>query len=158
MEDPTPLQPWVSVAAIEEEAWKESEEAREGFRRILLERYATKSAQRRVVIPPESATVSDGDHTFSELYEHRMLLTAIVLRALPNHSWRSMQHHPESEPMYPGYFIVGLDVPHLGQITYHYPVAEWNTFDGVRSIPHAPKWDGHTPEDVVSRMRQWLAT
>lgn len=152
------MQPWVSVAAIEEEAWKLSEEGREEFRRILLDRSASRGERRVVVIPAESATVSDGYHTFAELYEHRMLLTAFACRALPKHSWRSMEHHPSDGPMYPGYFIVGFDVPHIGQISYHYPVTEWNTFDGVRSLPHAPRWDGHTPEDVVSRMREWLAS
>jgi hypothetical protein len=49
-----------------------------------------------------------------------------------------------------GYFIVGIKLP-TGVITYHYQLKHWDDFAAVPELPHAPKWDGATPADTVSR-------
>ena len=36
--------------------------------------------------------VSDGWHTFQDLYDHRKALTAMVVSLIPNHCWKSKQH------------------------------------------------------------------
>ena len=103
-----------------------------------------------------TGATSDGYHTFDELYEHRMALTAALTAALPrNLSWRSKAHHPDGEPMFEGFFIVGIDLP-TGTITYHYKLEHWKLFSHVRIIPHAPAWDGHTPTDVVNRLKAFV--
>jgi hypothetical protein len=98
--------------------------------------------------------ISDGYHTFGELYDHRRALTALLAAAAAteNDSWRSKAHHPDDDPMFEGgYFIVGIELP-TGTITYHYKLAHWDDFASVPELEHAPKWDGHTPADVVERM------
>lgn len=94
--------------------------------------------------------VSDGDHTFSELYHHRAILTAALFNAYPEMCWKSKQHHDGS--MYDGYFIVGMDTPH-GQATYHYALSYWWMFH-VKELDHAPEYDGHTPEQAIERIAE----
>lgn len=98
--------------------------------------------------------VSDGYHTFGELYDHRRALTAALTKALPDWSWKSRNHHPEGDPMFEGgYFIVGIDFP-VGTITYHYKLSHWDDFS-CKEIDHAPKWDGAVPSQTVKRLLQW---
>jgi hypothetical protein len=97
--------------------------------------------------------ISDGYHTFGELYEHRRALTAVLASAAASmgDSWRSKAHHPDDGPMFEGgYFIVGIELP-TGTITYHYSLEHWDDFAAVSEREHAPKWDGASPADTVSR-------
>ena len=94
--------------------------------------------------------VSDGDHTFAELYRHRAVLTAALCNAYPAMAWKSRRHDDDS--MYDGYFIVGLDTSH-GQATYHYALDCWEMFR-VRELERAPAWDGHSPDEALDRIRR----
>lgn len=89
--------------------------------------------------------LSDGYHSFDELYAHRMNLFAVICRQNQAHAWKSKLHHDGS--MHEGYFIVGVDTP-AGQFTYHYPIVNWGLFQ-VRELDKAPEWDNHTSDDVV---------
>lgn len=109
-------------------------------------------------------SISDGYHTFSELYDHRRALTAALLAALTRTqhdlgahpwAWRSKLHHPDDNPMFDGgYFIVGADLP-TGQISYHYKLRHWDDFADIPERQHAPRWDGHTPDTTVDRLLRW---
>lgn len=102
------------------------------------------------------AADSDGYHTFGELYNHRRALTAALATVLGDRAWRSKAHHPGDAPMFVGgYFIVGIDLP-TGTITYHYQLKHWDDFPGINVREHAPKWDGATPADTVTRLRDWV--
>jgi hypothetical protein len=105
-------------------------------------------------LPGGASAISDGFHTFSELYDHRRALTAVLAAAAAEagDSWRSKQHHPDDSPMFEGgYFIVGIKLP-AGTITYHYKLKHWDDFAVVPELEHAPKWDGATPGDSVTRL------
>jgi hypothetical protein len=105
-------------------------------------------------LPGGASQISDGFHTFDELYDHRRALTAALARVLP--SWRSREHHPDDDPMFEGgYFIVGLDLPGVGTVTYHYKLKHWDDFAGVGELAHAPKWDGAPPSATVDRLLEW---
>jgi hypothetical protein len=97
---------------------------------------------------------SDGYHTFGELYDHRRALTAVfaALAATQGDAWRSKQHHPDDDPMFEGYFIVGINLPSIGPITYHYKLKYWDDFAAVPETEHSRKWDGATPGDTVTRL------
>lgn len=98
--------------------------------------------------------ISDGHHTFGELYDHRRALTAVLAAgaASMGDSWRSKKHHPDDDPMFGGgYFIVGVKLP-TGTITYHYKLSHWDDFDRVPELEHAPKWDGAGPAETVTRL------
>ena len=100
-------------------------------------------------LPCQVDDVSDGYHTFRELYAHRFALFLALARALGT-AWRARQHADGT--MFEGWFIVGLTLP-TGQITYHLPLAEWETTGFMHTATRAPAWDGHTPADVVKRLR-----
>ena len=95
--------------------------------------------------------ISDGYHTFNELYHHRAVLFGFVCNANLNNAWKSKKHHDGT--MYDGMFIVGIDTPY-GQVTYHYDIEPyWDTvFARVHEIDNAPEWDGHTPEEAIKRI------
>lgn len=96
--------------------------------------------------PEEVGQVSDGYHTFDELYEHRATLFAAVCRAYPAKAWKSLLH--DDGTMFDGgYFIVGIETPE-GQFTYHYTMKYWDMF-AVKELDKAPEWDGHTATDVT---------
>ena len=88
--------------------------------------------------------VSDGSHTFNELYYHRMMLFACLCNTYKNLAWKSWYHHDRT--MYDDYFIVGIDTPE-GQYTYHYHKDYWDMFD-VKQLALAPEYDGHQPSDI----------
>lgn len=97
--------------------------------------------------------ITDGYHTFGELYDHRRALTAVLAAAAASlgDSWRSKAHHPDDDPMFEGYFIVGIKLS-TGTITYHYKLSHWDDFAAVPELEHSHKWDGHTPADTVTRL------
>jgi hypothetical protein len=101
----------------------------------------------------DRGSISDGYHTFDELYEHRHMLFISLCNAFWKESWRSKLH--EDGTMFDGgWFIAGFEVPNQGQITYHLPIRLWDLLD-CREVERAPKWDGHTAQDVIERLRRW---
>lgn len=89
--------------------------------------------------------VSDGYHTFNELYHHRAILFSVICNQNKEIAWKSKKHN--NGTMYDGMFIVGIQTP-LGQYTYHYDIKPyWEMFD-VKELENAPKWDGHQPKDI----------
>ena len=93
--------------------------------------------------------ISDGYHTFDELYHHRAVLFSVICNAYKQFAWKSKLHADGS--MYDGMFIVGIDTPN-GQATYHYNIDPyWNMFD-VKELETAPEWDGHTANDAINRI------
>ncbi len=89
--------------------------------------------------------LSDGYHTFNELYHHRMILFSVICNGNPLRAWKSWKHHDGT--MYDDYFIVGIETI-AGQYTYHYHKDHWSMFR-VRVLDNAPEWDGHKPEDIT---------
>lgn len=95
---------------------------------------------------------SDGYHTFNELYHHRAVLFSKVVQFAGESAWKSKLHADGT--MYEGYFIVGVETPE-GQATYHYAIDPyWEMFD-CKELEQAPVWDGHTPQEAISRIEHW---
>lgn len=106
------------------------------------------------VLAGHPAQLTDGFHTMEELYDHRRALTAALAAVMPFRNittWRSRAHHPDDDPMFDGYFIVGVELP-TGTITYHYKLSHWDDFASVPELEHAPKWDGAGPAATVDRL------
>jgi len=103
----------------------------------------------------DKGQISDGYHTFDELYDHRCHLFIALMCSNPNLSWRSKKH--EDGTMYPSWFIAGMNLPG-GQISYHLPLWMWDLLDNgdIDTMECSPKWDGHTPADVVKRLAEWI--
>ena len=93
--------------------------------------------------------VSDGYHTFNELYHHRAILFSIICNNFPELAWKSKAH--DTGDMFDGMFIVGIETPE-GQATYHYDIEPYWDLYKVKELDRAPKWDGHTPADAIKRL------
>jgi hypothetical protein len=101
---------------------------------------------------PLIGQVSDGYHTFDELYEHRIVLFLALCRGLMHRGyevWRSQKHADGSE--YEGWFIMGIHKNKGSQISYHLPLSKWEAADFAETLDNAPEWDGHSPADVLDR-------
>jgi hypothetical protein len=88
--------------------------------------------------------ISDGYHTFDELYYHRMVLFAVICNTHKDLAWKSLKHADGT--MYDDYFVVGVTTPQ-GDYTYHYHKDHWDMFK-VWEVANAPEWDGHQPKDI----------
>jgi hypothetical protein len=95
----------------------------------------------KLTIECDTGRVSDGYHTFDELYEHRCVLFIAFANYNPGIGWKSKVH--DDGKGCDGWFIAGLNLPN-GTISYHLPMRMWRLLD-VPELDRAPKWDGHTP-------------
>lgn len=101
----------------------------------------------------EGVEVSDGYHTFSELYDHRIALWIALCRVYSSmHSdcWRSMYHSDGTS--IPGWFVLGIGRDIGDQITYHLPMSQWDATDFASDKEEPPRFDGHTSSDVLERL------
>lgn len=136
--------------------------------------FITKEAEitkAQFVVEIPALEVSDGYHTMSELYEHRYALFCALVKIYDNYitplqnsrvkCWKSLKH--EDGTMFENSFIAGLTFYERSfnptikatekHITYHIPLNWWDKFK-VIEVPNAPKWDGHTSNDVIKRLME----
>jgi hypothetical protein len=107
---------------------------------------------------------SDGYHTFDELYEFRMqynaaffnVLSAVDLMPTQNHNVHKSWRHSDGELCFGGGWFIVMATIAGGQISNHYEAKDWDLFQ-VEERELADKWDGHTPQDVVDRLRVFNA-
>ena len=107
----------------------------------------------------DKGEVSDGYHTFNELYEYRLLYNASMFNELAKqdlYDVHKSKRHSDGEIPFgdSNWFIVMAELP-TGQISNHYEMKDWDLFQ----IPEKEKanvWDGHTPKDVAERIRKFL--
>lgn len=110
--------------------------------------------------------ISDGFHTFQELYEHRVMLFIALCRVIeddsyqfgqasryahPKRAWKSKVHSDGT--VWPGWFIAGIGTEPGQQISYHLPDSKWDLLD-VEELDQAPNFDGHTSDDVLKRLAE----
>jgi hypothetical protein len=115
---------------------------------------------------PFKGEVSDGYHTFDELYEHRITLYIALCKILAQiynncseglpwcYIWRSKIHSDGSE--WPGWFLLGINYQQGNQITYHLPLGRWEETNFAKDADIAPPFDGHTSSDVLDRLKNIL--
>ncbi len=107
-----------------------------------------------------NGSTSDGYHTFDELYEFRMLYNAKWFNDL---AWyhdeygqgplpvKSKRHSDGELCFGGGWFVVSVQLE-SGQVTNHYKLEDWTLFQ-IDEVDKAPEWDGHSPQDVIKRLR-----
>ena len=101
--------------------------------------------QSAILTEPDKDNLSDGYHSYNELYDHRRILFSIICAQHPDKAWKSKLHADGT--MFEDMFIVGINTPQ-GQFTYHYFMDNWDEFP-VNELNRAPEYDGHTPADIV---------
>lgn len=114
--------------------------------------------------------VSDGHHTFNELYRYRMLYNAAFLNMYSSPAVRMMSdgnrsvivrnvgksrlHHDGTEPFGGGWFVVWVELD--GKlVSNHYELEHWDLFD-IPEYATAPEWDGSTPEQEADALEAWI--
>ena len=110
----------------------------------------------------EENELSDGYHTFNELYEFRKVYNAALFNEWAQNGdgsgnakynvHKSIRHNDGELCFGGGWFIVVAILP-TGQISNHYKMKDWDLF----KIPFTEKaefpFDGHTPKDVITRLK-----
>ena len=103
--------------------------------------------------------ISDGYHTFNELYRYRMLYNAAFFNELAKNDAirvvKSKRHHDGEECFGGGWFIVMAELP-TGQISNHYERKDWDYFK-CEEVGVAPEWDWHTPEEAARRLEDFIS-
>ena len=95
-------------------------------------------------------SLSDGYHTFNELYLHRNRLFIALLHIFKEAQFREAWKTKLSADGFEqgDWFIAGLGP---GYISYHLPMELWDDLD-VKEIPRS-LWDGHNHYDVAKRLK-----
>lgn len=99
--------------------------------------------------------ISDGYHTFQELYEFRKTFNAALFNEWSKQgkyethkSWK----HADGLDCYGGGWFVVVAVLPTGQISNHYPAKDWNDFK-IEELSQAKyEWDKHEAKDVLERI------
>ena len=100
----------------------------------------------------DRSQISDGYHTFEELYEHRNLLFLCLCRALSHR----LDFYKAFDFETDGWFIVYLVFSDGSQISYHLPERYWNLLIDVDIVIKDEMFDGHSSEDVINRLERFL--
>ena len=119
-------------------------------------------------------SLSDGYHTFEELYEFRMMYNAVLFNEWakplmeqlqyedlpecyqPKYSVHKSWKHNDGEPCFGGgWFIVSAMLP-TGLISNHYKAKYWDLFQVPEVEKAIYEFDGHTPQDVLMRLKNLI--
>lgn len=97
--------------------------------------------------------ITDGFHTFGELYEHRITLFIALARALVHartlkYIWRFKTDD--------NWFLLGINKREGEQITYHLPISKWDQTEFADTVSARPLYDGHTSQDVLDRLNKLI--
>lgn len=101
---------------------------------------------------PNEGQVSDGYHSFDELYDFRRAYNAALVNTHVYPCIKSRRHNDGELCFGGGWFIVQMNLP-TGQISNHYEDKYWNEFD-CKEQERAEPWDGHTEADVLARLTE----
>lgn len=101
--------------------------------------------------------ISDGYHTFGELYEFRKVYNAVLFNEWykqgkydVHKSWR----HNDGELCFGGGWFIVVAILPTGQISNHYPAKDWDLFECVKADKALFPFDGHTSQDVLDRLKK----
>ena len=107
----------------------------------------------------DTGIISDGYHTFDELYEFRKLYNALLFNewaGLGKYEVHKSKKHYDGELCFGGGWFVVVAILPTGQITNHYDMKDWDLF----KIPEYDKalyvYDGHTTQDVIERLNDTI--
>jgi len=105
----------------------------------------------------DTGNVSDGYHTFNELYEFRKIYNAALFNQWAKDALydvhKSTKHFDGKDCFDGGWFIVVAMLP-SGQISNHYEMKDWDLFK-IPSYDKAKyKFDGHAGKDVILRLKE----
>ena len=99
--------------------------------------------------------LSDGYHSFNELYEFRKVFNACLFNEWAKQGkfdvHKSKKHFDGDACFGGGWFIVVAILP-TGQISNHYEMTDWDLFKCQETEKALYQFDFHTPKDILSRL------
>ena len=106
----------------------------------------------------ETGQISDGFHSFDELYAFRTYYNACLFNEWARQGKYDVHksvRNGDGDLCFGGHWFVVVATLPNGQISNHYHMDDWKLFDVVERYTSAP-WDGHTAKDVMARLREFL--
>ena len=109
----------------------------------------------------EIGEISDGWHTFDDLYEFRKVYNALLFNEWAHQDMykvhKSRKHNDGEYPFgNPKWFIVSALLPGGKLISNHYHIDDWDLFN-IDEVPQALFcYDGYTSADVLNRLKSLL--
>ena len=120
--------------------------------------------------------MTDGYHSFKELYDYRMVYNAAFFNELAKQTEEDYNfnnpelitdikikynvhkslRHEDNEPCFGGGWFIVVAVLPTGTITNHYPMKYWDLFKIPVLYKSNVVYDGHTPEDALNRLIEFL--
>lgn len=94
--------------------------------------------------------ISDGFHTFLDLYKHRIELFIALAKSIERTSLIPVWRYKDDEE----WFLLGIDKLEGKQISFHLPMSQWKDTEFAYTCSIRPKWDEHTSNDVLERLKQ----
>ena len=105
--------------------------------------------------------ISDGWHTFEELYEFRKLYNAALFNEWAfngKYEVYKSKKHADGKPCFDGdMFIVVAMLPE-GQISNHYKLKDWDLFQIPEYEKSKYEYDGYSSQDVLYRLESNIKT
>ena len=106
----------------------------------------------------EKNQISDGYHTFAELYEFRKVYNAALFNAwarfdIPTYDVHKSWKHNDGELCFGGGWFIVVAILPTGQISNHYEAKDWDLFKIPEVEKAKYKFDGHTANDVLNRLK-----
>lgn len=112
--------------------------------------------QIKILKDEEIELITDGYHSFKELYEFRKIYNAVLFNEWSKQGLykvhKSKKHNDGELCFGGGWFIVVAKLP-SGQISNHYKMEDWDLFKVSETEKALFPFDGHTPKDVLDRLK-----
>lgn len=123
--------------------------------------------------PAEKQLVTDGYHSFQELYNFRKLYNAALFNewakssgfnegfridfTKPKYNVHKSWKHHDGELCFGGDWFVVVAILPDGQITNHYHKDDWDLFNIPEHETALYPYDNHTSQDVLTRLTALIA-
>lgn len=101
--------------------------------------------------------ISDGYHTFEELYQHRHLLYLSLCIKYREYCYYTFTNADGSS--WEDWFLLVLNHPKIKQISYHLPIelVDFCTIVNIEFRNKCDDYDGYTSNDVLDRLEDLVA-
>lgn len=101
--------------------------------------------------------ISDGYHTFNELYEFRKMYNAAAFNAWAKeglYDVHKSQCHSDGLPCFGGGWFIVMAILPSGQVSNHYRLEDWDLFQCPEELFVKYPYDGHTAQMVLERLEE----
>lgn len=103
----------------------------------------------------DKGNISDGYHTFNELYEFRKAYNVALFNEWAKQNKFDVHkscRHFEGDVCFGGNWFIVVAILPDGQISNHYEMKDWYLFDIPIFDKAKYEFDGHTRQDVINRL------